>query len=89
MDYFYNKHIRLARKAAKGLSGLDRAEAIYRYFANETSHPHAKFTYEQMMINRGSDSQFPMELMKKMASLTAENEWLAFDNKHKITITIN
>jgi len=79
IEYFYNKHIRAARKAAKGLSGLERAKAIYLYFERETQHPHAWYTYNQVMMNCCSDSQLPIDLMKTMASLTATNDWLALD----------
>ncbi|WP_210499789.1 hypothetical protein [Vibrio crassostreae] len=81
IDFFYRKHIRAARKAAKGLSGLDRAEAIYIYFEYETQHPHARYTYDQEMMNRNSDHQFPIDLMKVMSSLSATNDWLDLDSK--------
>ena len=76
-EHNYNKHVRRARIAAKGLTGLDRAKAIYRYFDSETCHPHAFTTYNQMMLNRVSDHQFPVELMRFMADLVATNEMLA------------
>ncbi|MBT0090786.1 hypothetical protein [Vibrio alginolyticus] len=76
-EHNYNKHVRRARRAAKGLTGLDRAKAIYRYFDSETCHPHAFTTYNQMMLNRVSDHQFAIELMRSMADLVATNEMLA------------
>ncbi|MFC1234408.1 hypothetical protein [Vibrio sp. F74] len=81
IEYFYNKYIRAARKAAKGLTGLERAEAIYLYFEYETEHPHAWYTYQQEMLNRYSDYQFPIDLMQQMAMLTAETDWLELDRK--------
>ncbi|WP_102582644.1 hypothetical protein [Vibrio tasmaniensis] len=81
IDFFYRKHIRAARKVAKGLSGLERGKAIYVYFENETQHPHARYTYDRELINRRSDHQFPIDLMKKMSLLTAENDWFDLDNK--------
>ena len=81
IEYFYNKYIRAARKAAKGLTGLERAEVIYRYFDHETEHPHAWYTYQQEMLNRYSDHQFAIDLMQKMAMLTAENDWLELDRQ--------
>lgn len=76
-EHNYNKHVRRARRAAKGLTGLERAKAIYQYFDSETCHPHTLFTYNQMMFNRVSDHQFPVELMRSMADLVATNEVLA------------
>ncbi|MBS9993454.1 MULTISPECIES: hypothetical protein [Vibrio] len=81
IDHFYNKHIRAARKASRGLTGLERAKAIYRYFEDETIHPHAWYTYQQEMLNRSSDHQFPIDLMKDMVMLTAENDLLDLDNQ--------
>lgn len=77
----YNKHIANARKAAVGLSGMARAQAIYEYFKT-TSHPHAQYTYDQMMMNRTSDNQFPIDLMKAMADLSAKNEFGSIHPKH-------
>ena len=70
----FNKHIRAARKAAKGLSGYERAEALRDYFSHDTDHPHADYTFTQMAINRTSEHQFPVDLMGDMAHLCAENE---------------
>ncbi|MHA7586632.1 hypothetical protein ACX15B_09580 [Vibrio harveyi] len=81
IDYFYNKHIRAARKASRGFTGLERAKAIYRYFEDETIHPHALCTYRKEMLNRSSDHQFPIDLMKEMAMLTATNESLDLDSQ--------
>jgi hypothetical protein len=69
----YTRHVRLARKACKGLSGYKRAEAIKGYFS-EKKHPHAQYTFEQMAMNRSSDSQFAIELLQSMANLCALNE---------------
>ncbi|MHA2938778.1 hypothetical protein ACXJY6_10865 [Vibrio sp. RC27] len=82
IEYFYNKHIHAARKVAKGLTGLDRAEAIYHYFEGNTTHPHAWYTYQQEMLNRRSDHKFPIDLMKKMAISVAENEWLLHNSQN-------
>ncbi|MFL7014442.1 hypothetical protein AB6D16_003845 [Vibrio cyclitrophicus] len=84
VDTYYNKHIRAAKTASRRLKGLERAEAIYRYFDNETVHPHARHTYQEEMMNRTSDHQFPIDLMQRMAWLTAENEWLKLDNQLKM-----
>lgn len=81
IDTYYNKHIRAARATSRGLKGLERAEAIYDYFEGKTLHPHAWYTYQQEMMNRTSDYQFPIDLMQRMALLTAENEWLKLDNQ--------
>ncbi|WP_264875390.1 hypothetical protein [Vibrio agarivorans] len=79
----YNKHVRLAREAAKGLTTLARAEAIYFYFSDNTDHPHPRWTYEEMMKNRLSDHQFPIDLLRDMADLTARNEMHAVDKAEK------
>ncbi len=81
-EHNYNKHVRRARRAAKGLTGLERAKAIYRYFDSETCHPHAFTTYNQIMLNRVSDHQFPIELMRSLANLTAINETLTKGSSH-------
>ncbi|MEZ9398851.1 hypothetical protein AB4393_11165 [Vibrio splendidus] len=78
---FYNKHIRAARVASRKLTRLERAKAIYRYFEDETIHPHAWHTYQQEMFSRSSDHQFPIDLMKKMAMLTADNELLGLGSQ--------
>lgn len=78
-EHNYNKHIRRARRVAQGLTGLERAKAIYLYFDSESCHPHAFITYNQMMLNRVSDHQFPIDLMRSMAALTATSEMLAKD----------
>lgn len=69
----YNRHIRNARKAASGLTGYARAKAIADYFKG-TAHPHVTFTFDQMAINRTSDSQFAIDLLNTLADLTAKNE---------------
>lgn len=69
----YNRHIRLARIAAKGFSGYERAEVIKSYF-DKSEHPHAQHTFDQMAMNRSSDKQFAIELMQSMADLCAKNE---------------
>jgi hypothetical protein len=69
----FNRHIRLARLACKGQYGWERAEAVKHYFT-EAGHPHSNFTFDQMAMNRYSDSSFPVELMKNMAYLCALNE---------------
>ncbi|CAH6871166.1 conserved hypothetical protein [Vibrio chagasii] len=81
IDYLYNKHIRAARRASRGLAGLERAKAIYHYFEDETIHPHAWYTYREEMLNRSSDHQFPIDLMKEMAMLTATNEYFDLDSQ--------
>jgi hypothetical protein len=78
----YNKHIANARKAAVGLSGMARAQAIYDYFSESTDHPHARFTYDQLMMNRTSDNQFPIDLMREMADLCAKNAFGSIHSKH-------
>lgn len=69
-----NKYIREARKAAKGLVGYERAEAIRDYFSRDSDHPHPDYTFTQMAMNRPSDYQFPVDLMRDMAHLCALNE---------------
>lgn len=69
----YNRHIRLARQATKETQGYERAEAIKAYFIN-TCHPHAVYTFDQMSLNRSSDHQFAIDLLKSLADLTAKNE---------------
>jgi hypothetical protein len=68
-----NRHIKAARNACVGLSGYKRAEAIKAYFA-ENGHPHAQYTFDQMAMNRSSDHQFAIDLIKTMADLCAKNE---------------
>ncbi len=75
-DKAFNKHIREARKAVKGLRGYERAEAIRDHFAQKTNHPHPGYTFDQAAINRSSDHQLATYLMKEMAWLCAENEAL-------------
>ena len=72
-DRIYNRHIRLARRAAQGTFGYERAKAIWQYFET-TNHPHPRYTFEQAVLNRTSDHQFPIDLMKDMANLCAINE---------------
>ncbi len=72
-DSEYTRHIKNAREAAAGTNGLERAEKIYDYFRDETNHPHATHTYKQLMINRCSDHQFAIDLMKNMSDLVASN----------------
>lgn len=69
----YNRHIRKARNACSGLEGWSRAETIRDYFRT-TRHPHVKYTFDQLAMNRSSDSKFPITLMKNLADLTAKNE---------------
>lgn len=69
----YNRHIRLARKACSELTGRERAEAIRNYFI-DAGHPHSEYTFNQMAMNRRSDHQFAIDLMKDMADLCAKNE---------------
>ncbi|ORT50220.1 hypothetical protein ST37_09990 [Vibrio sp. qd031] len=72
-DTVYNRHIRLARQAAKGLYGYERAKVIRDYF-DDAGHPHAGWTFNQMAMNRTSDYQFAIDLMKDLANLCALNE---------------
>lgn len=72
-DSEYARHTKNAREAASGTNELERAEKIYEYFRDETDHPHATYTYEQMMMNRYSNHQFAIDLMKSMADLVASN----------------
>lgn len=69
----YNRHIRKGRKACAGFSGWERAVAICDYF-NEAGHPHAEYTFNEMAMNRSSDHQFAIDLMKELANLLAINE---------------
>ncbi|WP_411992102.1 hypothetical protein [Agarivorans sp. DSG3-1] len=69
----YNHHIQLARKAARGQTGYERARVIWQYFET-TEHPHPSHTFRQMAINRTSDNQFPTDLLQAMAHLCAINE---------------
>jgi hypothetical protein len=75
----YNRHIRQAREAARGTSGIDRIIAITEYF-NETGHPHADFTADSLMMDRihhqQSDRDFAYKVMSEMAYLVATNEEL-------------
>lgn len=72
-DTAFNRHIRLSRLACKGLTNWERAEAIKSYFT-KTGHPHPYYTFDDMAMNRFSDSWFPIDLMKSMAQLCAVNE---------------
>lgn len=69
----YNRHIKAARKAVKGLTGLDRAVAICDYFKT-TCHPHPQYTFDNAAMNRTSDHQFAIDIMQTLADLTAKNE---------------
>ena len=76
IDTAYNRHTRLAREAARGKSGFERAEAIRDYFFT-TDHPHVAYTFDQLAMNRTSDHQFAIDLLQELAGLTATNEMLA------------
>ena len=74
----YERHIRNAHKAVKGLSGYDRALKISVYFES-IGHPHADFTFMQVRSDNSegqSDRQFAVNLMREMAYLVAVNEHL-------------
>jgi hypothetical protein len=75
----YNRHIKQAREAARGTSGIDRIIAITEYF-NEAGHPHADNTANQLLMDRilyqQSDRDFAYKVMSKMAYLVATNEEL-------------
>lgn len=76
----YNLHIKQAREAAKGTTGIDRIIAITEYF-NEAGHPHAYNTANKLIMDRihhqQSDQNFSYKLMFEMAHLVATNEDLA------------
>jgi hypothetical protein len=74
----YERNIRNARKAVKGLSGYDRALKISAYFES-IGHPHADCTFMQVRFNNSegqSDRQFAINLMREMAYLVAVNQHL-------------
>lgn len=61
--------------------GYDAGEIVYRYFATETDHPHAKYTFDQMAMNRDmaedGTTLFAEELAKEMSWRVTENQELA------------
>lgn len=70
----FNKCVRESRAAAKGFFGIERAEKIRDYFSEKTDHPHPGHTFTQMQINRTSNHQFPIDLMKDLSNLVAVNK---------------
>jgi NAD(P)H-nitrite reductase large subunit len=76
----FNRHIRNAREAARGLTGLERAYAITDYFDKHTIHPHPEFTLDEHLMGHGrqqlSDKMWVYHMMEDMAALTASNEYL-------------
>jgi len=81
----YNRHIKQAREAVKGTTGIDRIIAITEYF-NEVGHPHAVNTANQLIMDRihyqQSDRDFAYKVMCDMAYLVATNE--EFQRKEKL-----
>lgn len=77
----YNRYLRKAREASKGLAGLERAHAIRDYFKS-VGHPHAQYTYEKVAMEGATDHAFAIQLMKEMASLCAENDMADYNEAH-------
>ena len=74
----YNRHIRKARRFAKGYHGYERAIKICSYFES-VGHPHPNYTFNEVRMSHwegNSERQFAIELMKEMAHLVAVNESL-------------
>ncbi|MCK8072425.1 hypothetical protein [Vibrio sp. 1CM23M] len=75
------KEMRKVDKAVKGFDGYERAIKICEYFEDQGEHPHPKYTFRQMAMNRTSDYSFPSELKKEMSYLVASNRILELDSK--------
>ena len=71
----YNRHVKNTRAFAKGFSGYERAEKIAQYFS-QNGHPHSDYTFNQLAMNRTSDTQLANKIIKDMSALVAENEML-------------
>lgn len=69
----FNRYVRKARKAAKGLSGYDRAKAVEAYFLDDETHPHVRYTFNKLYAARSSDRQFAIDLLNTLADLAAKN----------------
>lgn len=78
----YNRHIKAARAFSKGTEGYERAIKICEYFES-VDHPHTNSTFTAVRFSGEpcSDRQFAINLMKDMAYLVAENEFLINDKK--------
>lgn len=73
IETLYQKQITKAREASRNLTGYKRAIKICDYFES-VGHPHPNYTFNQLAMNRGSDRQFAIDLMKEMAYLVATNQ---------------
>ncbi|MGI2027017.1 hypothetical protein [Endozoicomonas acroporae] len=71
-----NQHIENAKKVTEGLKGMEKAEAVKEYFVNNSEHPHAEYTFKEMLLNRNpqNDHSFAYKVMNQMADLAAHNE---------------
>ncbi|SOB75364.1 hypothetical protein SAMN04488490_0947 [Marinobacter sp. LV10R510-11A] len=72
----YNRYIRNARKATRGLAGFERAKAIQHYFCYQTNRDRMgwSFPFDQMAMNRSSDYQFAIDVMTHMAHQWTSND---------------
>ncbi|WP_019027944.1 hypothetical protein [Colwellia piezophila] len=72
IETLYEQQIKKARQASRNLTGYERAIKICAYFES-VGHPHPDYTFNQLAMNRYSDRQFAIDLMKNMAYLVAVN----------------
>lgn len=68
----------------KNFKGYAGAELVYKWFENNTNHPHALYTFEQESLNRDMSLDntcvFAKYLANKMARLVATNEMITESN---------
>lgn len=71
LETAYNKFVKEARSACKGLVGYERAVRIKHYF---TDNGHPQYTFDQLLTESQNYRQFAINLLKTMATLCAEND---------------
>lgn len=65
----------------KDETGYEAGMVVYKFFAEKTNHPHAKYTFDQMAMERDMSEDntvsFAKSVAEKLAWRVAENEVLA------------